>query len=715
VETKIFACSCNGTVALEGAFDKEGKGGSPGTRIVPVQALCRRDMPRFLESLDGTDDLLVTCTQEAPLFRELAQARSSDAPLRFVNIREQAGWGRDGEHAGAKIAALVAMAAASAEDPVPTVSYRSGGRALVLGDASAALDWAERLSDSLSVSVLITDGTDGRLPAQREYPVSSGDAVEISGWLGAFQVRWRQRNPIDLEACVRCGACVEACPEGAIGASLQVDASRCTGHRDCVTACGSIGAIDFARSDAARSANYDLILDLRATAAFDCHEPPQGYLHPGPGLDAQLQAALKLSGMVGEFEKPKFFRYDPRICAHGRSGKTGCTACIDVCSTAAISSQGDKIRVEPQLCMGCGGCTSVCPSGAISYAYPAPSSLGARLRAGLNAYRGRGGKHPSLLFHDADAGLALVESLARAPGTGLSGPSLRRPEAPGLPADLIPVPVHHVAAVGLDLVLAAIAWGAASITALLTPDTAEQYAEALEAQFETGRRLLAALGLSGPRLVVLRTGDRLELAHRLHRRVSMASVDRPATFALPDEKRRAIDFALAHLAERALAAGRAPEREVALQAGAPFGTLLVQKDACTLCMACVGACPESALLDGNELPQLRFIERNCVQCGLCVNTCPEEAITLQPRYLFDEETQSARVLNEAQPFHCISCGKPFGTRQMIEGMTARLANHSMFGGAGVKRLQMCADCRVVDMFSATGEATIHDYTAGGLQ
>jgi ferredoxin len=687
-------------------------------QVTPVQTLCRRDLPRFFDAIAGTDDVLVTCTQEAPLFRELAEARRAAAPLRFVNIREQAGWGRDGDRVGPKIAALVAMAAAAADDAVPTVSYRSGGRLLIVGDAGAALDWADRLSGTLSVSVLITGRAWADLPVRRDYPVVSGDDVEISGWLGAFEARWKQRNPIDLDACVRCNACVAACPEGAIGASLQVDTDRCRAHRDCVAACGTVGAIDFDRSAPARSARHDLVLDLRALPAFRIHQPPQGYFHPGADVAEQMQAALKLAAMIGEFEKPKFFRYDERICAHGRNGKQGCTACIDVCSTGAISSRGDTVSVEAHLCMGCGGCASVCPSGAMSYAYPAPSSLGTRLRAALSAYRAGGGADPCLLFHDGESGLALSESLARpaaADRVAGRGPARGRPDAPGLPADLIPVPVHHPASVGLDLALAAIAWGAASVTVLFTPDTAEEYAAALERQFETGRRLLAALGLAGPRLVVLRTGDRAELARRLEARERLAAIDRPAGFALPDEKRRAIEFALAHLAERAAAAGRAPLGEVALAAGAAFGSLQVDKAACTLCMACVGACPESALQDGADSPLLRFIERNCVQCGLCVNTCPEKAITLQPRYLFDEESRNARVLNEAQPFNCVSCGKPFGTRQMIDGMMARLATHSMFGGSAARRLQMCADCRVVDMFSATDEATIHDVGDGGRQ
>src|SRR5690606_21681520 len=160
-------------------------------------------------------------------------------------------------------------------------------------------------------------------------------------------------------------------------------------------------------------------------------------------------------------------------------------------------------------------------------------------------YRSEGGRDPQLLFHDEGASRALLESLARtAPADVARGPAARRPSAPGLPADLIPVPVHHPGSVGLDLALGAVAWGAASVTVLFTPDTDEGYFEALPRQFETGRALLSALGLPGPRLRALRTDDRLELLAALRATAGMAAVDLPATFALPDEKRRAIEFAV---------------------------------------------------------------------------------------------------------------------------------------------------------------------------
>ncbi len=104
---------------------------------------------------------------------------------------------------------------------------------------------------------------------------------------------------------------------------------------------------------------------------------------------------------------------------------------------------------------------------------------------------------------------------------------------------------------------------------------------------------------------------------------------------------------------------------------------------------------------------LRFLERNCVQCGLCERTCPEDAISLKSRLLLAPAAREARVLNEAQPFHCVSCGKAFGTRQMVDAMLGRLTGHSMFAdAAALKRLQMCADCRVVDMMSNKNEISV---------
>ena len=138
-----------------------------------------------------------------------------------------------------------------------------------------------------------------------------------------------------------------------------------------------------------------------------------------------------------------------------------------------------------------------------------------------------------------------------------------------------------------------------------------------------------------------------------------------------------------------------------MPAGAPFGQILVNKDSCTLCMACVAVCPAEALSDGNELPRLNFHESSCVQCGLCSKACPERAIQLDARFVFRSDwAQAKRTLNEEEPFCCTACGKPFATPSAIKRIQTMLGGHHMFQSEEQKRrLLMCEDCRVRDMFN----------------
>jgi len=153
----------------------------------------------------------------------------------------------------------------------------------------------------------------GALPQERNYPVHAGRLTALTGWLGHFEASWSASNPIDLDLCTRCNACIAACPEDAIDFSYQIDLARCKSHRDCVRACVSAGAIDFERAAESHSESFDLVLDLGAAPFLTLHQPPQGYFRPGADERQQFDAMLKLREMVGEFEKPKFFHYKQKI------------------------------------------------------------------------------------------------------------------------------------------------------------------------------------------------------------------------------------------------------------------------------------------------------------------------------------------------------------------------------------------------------------------
>ena len=524
-------CNCNKTMAL----DAKALAGALKLKQ-PIQIhteLCRKEVGSFEQALKD-EACVVACTQEAPLFSEIAEAANAATDLKFINIREHAGWSKEGASATPKIAALLALAELPEPEPVASVSYKSGGELLIVGPAESAIAWAEKLAGQLEVNVLVTSQRGGELPAERRYPVWSGKLRSVKGYLGAFEVEWEQDNPIDLEVCTRCNACIHACPEQAIDFSYQIDMDKCKAHRLCVKACGAIGAIDFERVERARSERFDMVLDFSCEPFVKAAQPPQGYLAPGDDPLEQALAAAQLAQMVGEFEKPRFFAYDEKICAHSRSTQVGCNQCIDVCSTGAISPDGDHVKVDPHLCMGCGGCASVCPSGAMTYAYPRVPDLGTRLKRLISVYAQAGGKDACLLLHNTGDSRGLIAKLAR--------------RGRGLPARVIPLEVHHPASIGIDVLLAALAYGASQIVVLATPKESAEYGEATKKQMGFAQSIATALGYEGAHFRLLATDAVAGLEKELWALAPAATVSKPATYNLAAEKRATLEFAIEHLA-----------------------------------------------------------------------------------------------------------------------------------------------------------------------
>lgn len=573
----------------------------------------------------------------------------------------------------------VATARASSET-TSIVEYRSNGHCLVVAAAAdeasvdAALVAASRLPD-LKTTVLCPLGVDDKTVAAKQA-TETGVKVfyrylnAIQGYLGHFDV------------LVQEGVASDAKPE-----HLGVLALTDDGMFDLV--------LDLRTEDAAAE-NEAAVPGTADSAAL----APFGFFRAANAAD--LHTALQtLPDLVGEFEKPKYFKYDAAVCAHSRSEINGCSNCLDVCATGAIASDGDGVTIDPYLCQGCGHCSAVCPSGAMTYAYPTVAESIVQSRELMLQ---RETRPAVLLLHGIDESLDAEDESA-------SGQALAGFEQ-SLPIDVLALAVEEPAAFGVDYWAAMIASGIKRIVVLLEPVSNDGENTDAARTENTGLRggvgdlavreqagmlglMLAGLGLPADMVRVIDSRHTADFAHSLKVDSPLPEWP-PASFATHNDKRQTLRLAMDHLGDHL------PPREtsVALPGNSPFGQLQIKQDNCTLCMACVTTCPAGALLDGHSVPQLKFVEANCVQCGLCEAACPEDALGLSPRYLYDSvAARQQQILNEEEPFHCVRCHKAFATRKMINTMTGKLAGHWMFKDeTAVRRLKMCEDCRVKDMF-----------------
>jgi len=647
----ILLCSCEDTMHLDTAAVRSG---CRKSEIATFRQLCRVELDQFRSAAKAEGSLTVGCMQEVPLFSDEAGERPR--PIDFVNLRETAGWSTEGDRAGPKMAALLAAAAEPTPD-FPLVNMSSEGVILIYGRDETAIEAGRLLADHLDVSVMITRPAQIAPPSTISFPIVKGTIRNAKGHFGSFELTiddYAAPRPSSRDAFI-----FEAPRDGA--------ASRC-----------------------------DLLLDLSGgPPLFPAHDLRDGYLRADPrDPAAMLRAVLKARDLVGNFDKPKYINFTADLCAHSRSQLTGCHRCLDLCPTGAITPDGDHVKIAAEICAGCGQCAAACPTGAASYALPPADTLSHKLRAMLLAYDQAGGAQPVVLLHDGAHGTPLINALAR--------------HGDGLPANVLPLAVNEVTQVGLEIVVAAFAYGAANVRFLLRAKPLHDLA-GLSQTIAMGDAILSGLGFAGRRVSTIETDDPDTFGEALRGIEPGATVQRPATFKTVGKRRDLLRFGLTELHRIA----PAPTDVVALPEGAPLGAISVDVGGCTLCLSCVSVCPTGALLDDPDRPALKFVEDACVQCGLCKSTCPEKVITLVPRIDFTAESARTRIIKEEEPALCIRCSKPFGVKSTIDKIAAKLEGRNWMFPAGDKRLdtvRMCADCRVITMseqqfdpFSGIGE------------
>ncbi|MEL6769169.1 MAG: 4Fe-4S binding protein [Pseudomonadota bacterium] len=649
---RLILCDCAGTFRPDAEAIAAGAGLET---VAQASLLCGRDAGMLASALEGQGEVIVACAQMAETFAEIAAEKERPAPA-VLDIRDRAGWTREADLArtGPKQAALLAGAMLGTA-PTPVMDVESGGLCLVLAGADgedAALEAAATLSETLSVTVLL-EAPDTLLAPPAGFDIAAGRVRQAAGALGRF--------------------------------TLTVDGYRA------FNAAGR-GALGFGRSQDGAETGCDVILDLRGgSPLFPAPEKRDGYLRADPRDRAGLARTIaEAADLHGTFEKPLHITFEASLCAHSRAGKTGCTRCLSVCPTGAIigASKADQeaVVLDHNICAGCGACAAVCPSGAALSADPPVEHLYRSMRIMAEAFEKAGGSAPRLLVHDDKHGAEIIRLAAR--------------HGDGLPHDMLPLETRALAAFGHAEMLVALALGYRDVTILGGPkDDRETIANEMALAEAVHTSAMAARGAEpAPRLALIEPAEPDALAEALY-----APAPQPfeiETILASGGRRDGV-----RLAAKALAGG-VPEVPLALPEGAPYGAVIVNESACTLCLACAGLCPTGALMDNPDSPELSFREEACIQCGICANVCPETAIELRPQLELSDKAFRGEIKKAEEPFACIECGKLFGVKSTVERIVAKLQNnHALFTNSdNVRLIQMCEDCRVTAQFRAQGDA-----------
>ena len=242
-------------------------------------------------------------------------------------------------------------------------------------------------------------------------------------------------QPLTISACLTDSATV-----------TSDDVTLLAGELDSLT--GWLGEFDAVI--AGQTLRFDLVLDLSDSPILKQKVSPLGYFAPGENQQALAEALQQLPDLIGIFDKPRYFQYKPNICAHSRRGIQGCNQCLEACPAEAISHAGDEVRVDPNLCQGCGSCVAVCPSGAMNYALPTLDVSLERLRSMMQQYDELETQPPHILIHDESNAQTLLE--------------MRGHE---LTDNVITFSIEEIGALSMPFWLAAMAYGAAGVTAVV--------------------------------------------------------------------------------------------------------------------------------------------------------------------------------------------------------------------------------------------------------
>jgi len=347
-------------------------------------------------------------------------------------------------------------------------------------------------------------------------------------------------------------------------------------------------------------------------------------------------AALDAPGTARAARRPLGGSLSRRALLHGRAttwvpvadvrassclGMLSCGRCQEACPEDALVVNADLVGSSPVVdasrCDGCSACLDVCPTGALSLDGHDPGTMALQLKALLQ--EGVGAATPALIIACQVA----------------AGPLHHLGERSGLPGWLV-LEVACLGGVGSAWQLAALAAGARTVQ-LLPCARCENRGSVIKG-LDFTRSLLAAIGdAEASRRVGMLPSGGAPLKRAVHAASQLGALTNETSGAgMPTpvgvEASARVSAWAVHQLQQALCQSvpdQHPKATVIIGESAPLGVLQIS-GGCTACGVCTRSCPTNAMslragLGGTELV---LDPAACTGCGACVHTCPEDVLSV---------------------------------------------------------------------------------------
>ena len=463
--------------------------------------------------------------------------------------------------------------------------------------------------------------------------------LRIEALEDGYRLSYLLWSPFDEEKCNFCAQCGRSCPSKALKPDLTIDPLLCDGCRQCEKVCPS-QALDLSRYEEI-SEDFQYLLFLE--------EAPEGLSRLAGHffLHDQIEELFKVYGV---FQVIEAVRFEPGSCQYEPRLKVGCRLCLETCPANALEPAAEGRRINHLKCIDCGRCVSLCPTGALQESRFDDRSFFSYFRD-LDFLQGK------VVVIGSEASLQRLwwERGGSYQGTFF----LAHPN----PQAIHQAQILFLLALGAQGIIflekaprEALHWSNYFFEALFNCQPVQKMDVA-----EFKPQVLAPLRLQNIFQDFSFSGRRLQLARLLY-------------FFWEEAQRPTL-----HLE------------------GETFGSLKLEKEICTLCLACLNACHTGALKADPKNFALLGQTILCVACNACVALCPEKALVLTPGVDLKENAFSSRVLIQDEPLRCTKCGKIFGTKKSLLKVSQCLQETGRFQEL-IPLLELCEDCRVRKMF-----------------